>query len=298
MAQNDLTIVVLLRETCDPRPPARLTADGYSIRERGLRRLANPADLAALEQALRLAETGGGRVTVLAVGPPRVEDLLRGGLALGADRAIRVWDGQLQGADVSCAALVLGRVLEILSPDLVLTGSRLLDRGDDPALALAAAQRAIPCVNGAVALTRRGQGLEVLRKCDRGARQRIATRLPAAVLVEADCCEPRYPNQRALMASLAAGIESWGRAELALPVSAFGPAAALLSRGPCSFPRPNPQRVVTPDADLPAFERILALLSGGLKPRAGKQQSLSAEQTVDQLLAIFQAEGLLDGRTS
>jgi len=295
MAQQNSNILVLLRETCDPRPPVHLNPDGYSIRERGLRYLANPADLAALEQALRLAEHGGGAVTVVAVGPRRVDDVLRGGLALGATRAIRVWDGQFQGGDAACAARVLGRVLEILTPALVLSGSRLLDRGDDPALALAAARLGIPCVNSAVGLTRRDAGLEVLRKCDRGARQKIAASLPAVVLVEADSCELRYPDQPALMAALCAPIEVWGRAELGLTVSDFGPAAALLPKGPCAFPRPNPQRVVTPDANLPAFERILALLSGGLKARAGKVQTLSLEQTVEGLLQIFAAEGLLGG---
>ncbi len=295
MSQKNLDILVLLRETCDPRPPVRLTADGYGVRERGLRRLANPADLAAVEQALRLAEHGGGAVTVVAVGPPRLDDVLRGGLALGASRAIRVWDGQMQGADVAAAAQVHGRMLEILAPDLVLSGSRLLDRGDDPALALAAARLGIPCVNAAVDLARHDSSLEVLRKCDRGARQRIAASLPAVVLVEADSCEIRYPDHQALMQSLVAEIEVWGRPELGLTVSDFGPAAALLPKGRCAFPRPNPQRVVTPDANLPAFERILALLSGGLKAREGKVHTLSAEQTVEQLLQIFAAEGLLGG---
>jgi len=50
---------------------------------------------------------------------------------------------------------------------------------------------------------------------------------------------------------------------------------------------------VTPDANLPAFERILALLSGGIKPREGIQHTLTAEQTADQLLQIFSTEGLL-----
>jgi electron transfer flavoprotein beta subunit len=293
MSGKELNILVLLRETCDPRPPVRLNPDGYSIRERGLRRIVNPADLSALEQALRLAEQDGGSVTVAAVGPSRLDDVLRGGLALGATRAIRVWDGQLQGADASAAARVLGRVVEILAPDLVLTGSRCLDSGDDPAMALAAARFGMPCVSAAVELLRHDTGLEVLRKCDRGARQRIAASLPAAVLVEADSCEVRTPDQGALMAALVAESECWGRAELGLPVNEIGPAATLLPRGRCAFPRPNPQRVVTPDASLPAFERVLALLSGGLKAREGKVHNLAVEQTVEGLLRIFQAEGLL-----
>jgi len=295
MSRKELNIVVLLRETCDPRPPVRLTADGYGVRERGLRRIANPADLAALEQALRLAESAGGTVTAVAVGPQRLDDHLRLALSLGAGRAIRVWHGGFAGGDAVAAARVCARIVEILSPDLIVTGSRLLDRGDDPTLALAAARLGIPCVGATVELTCSGRGVEALRKSDRGARQKVAATLPCAALVEADCCEVRYPDQQALMAASTAPVEQWSLAELGLPLTEIGAAAALLGKGPCSFPRPNPRRVVTPDASLPAFERILALLSGGIKAREGKLHTLSTEQTVEKLLQIFAAEGLLGG---
>ena len=73
MTKKPINIVVLLREACDPRPPVRLTADGYGVRERGLRRIANPADLCALEQGLALAEAHNGTVTAIAIGPQRLE---------------------------------------------------------------------------------------------------------------------------------------------------------------------------------------------------------------------------------
>lgn len=298
MNNKPLKIVVLLRETCDPRPPVQLTADGYSVSERGLRRIANPADLAALEQALRLVETHQGEVITIAIGPQRLDDHLRLALAMGASRAIRVWNSSFQGGDVVSAARLSGRILEILSPDLILTGSRLLDRGDDPSLALAAARLAIPCLNATVELKYHERGVEALRKCDRGARQKVIAALPCALLIEADSCTPRYPDQPGLMAAVQASLEVWGVAELGLPVNTIGAAAALLGKGPCAFPRPNPQRTVTPDANLPAFERILALLSGGIKPRAGKLQTLECEATVERLLEIFANAGLIGSESS
>ena len=142
------------------------------------------------------------------------------------------------------------------------------------------------------------RGVEALRKSDRGARQKVSAALPCAFLIEADSCTPRYPEQAGLMSALAATIEQWGIPELGLPVSEVSAAAALLGKGPCAFPRPNPQRTVTPDANLPAFERILALLSGGIKPRAGKLNALTKEETVERLLEIFTAAGLLGSESS
>jgi electron transfer flavoprotein beta subunit len=298
MNNKPLKIVVLLRETCDPRPPVRLTADGFSVSERGLRRIANPADLAALEQALRLVEKEGGEVTAVAIGPQRLDDHLRLALAMGAKRAIRVWNPAFTGGDVSSAARLSGRILEILAPDLILTGSRLLDRGDDPTLALAAARLDIPCLSATVELKYHERGIEALRKSDRGARQKVIAALPCALLIEADSCTPRYPDQLGLMAAVQASLEVWGIPELGLTQTEVGATAALLGKGPCAFPRPNPQRTATPDANLPAFERILALLSGGIKPRAGRMHTLSNEETVNNLLQIFATAGLLGGESS
>ena len=86
MPNNKLDILVLLREVNDPRPPANVTVRGAAISDRGLRRIPNPADLAALEEALHLKDNLGARVTVLAIGPDRLDDTLRLAFSMGADR--------------------------------------------------------------------------------------------------------------------------------------------------------------------------------------------------------------------
>ena len=293
MSQTNPNILVLLREACDPRPPVRLTADGFGVSDRGLRRIANPADLCALEQGLKLANAHKGNLTVVAIGPQLLDDHLRLALSMGAGRAIRVWDSGFKGGDDNANARLLKRILEILKPDYFLTGNRLADRGAEPVPALAAARLGIPFVSAALSVTVHDGEVEVLRKCDRGARQVVGTSTPCGLFFVEGCCDLRYPDQRALMTALEQPIERWGFADLGLMPTAIGSAGALLGKERCSFPRTNPRRVVTPDANLPAFERILALLSGGIKPREGKLHSLSAEQTAEQLLKIFAAEGLL-----
>src|SRR6185369_14784768 len=119
MPDNKLDILVLLRETNDPRPPARVTTRGAAISERELRRVPNPADLAALEEALHLKDTLAAQVTVLAIGPDRLDDTLRLACSMGADRAIRFWDHGLEGGDAVADARVLARSLKILSPNLL-----------------------------------------------------------------------------------------------------------------------------------------------------------------------------------
>lgn len=297
MANNKLDILVLLRESNDPRPPARVTTRGAAISDRGLRRIPNPADLAALEEALCLKDTLGARVTVLAIGPERLDDTLRLAISMGADKAVRFWDHGLEGGDSVADARVLARIVSILAPSLVFTGNRLLDRGDDPVPALAAAAAAMPCITAAVSLVPNFEQVEVKRASDRGARQIVTARIPCTVLFE-EVRTPRYPAVDALTGALSAPVEQWELANLGLPFWEIGAAGACLAAADYGVPRPDPTRVVTPDPSLPAFERILSLLSGGIKARSGKLNQLSSADTAGALMRIFREEGLTAGETS
>lgn len=297
MPYKELHILVLLRETADPRPPARLITRGAGISDRGLRWMANQSDLSALEEALSLKDSLGAVVTVLTVGPERNDDILRLACSMGADRAIRVWDHGLEGGDAVSDALLLARVIEILKPTLLFSGNRLTDRGNDPVPALAAAQRSIPCVSSVLSLTMKKDGVEALRKSDRGGRQVVSAPIPCTVLFE-EVASPRYPSVSAVTDSLSAELELWDLAHLGLPFWEAGSTGAYLAIAEFSVPRPDPVRVVTPDPELPAFERILSLLSGGIKARDGKLHHLSADETAGALWQILTEEGLVKEGTS
>jgi len=68
------------------------------IRE-GVRSEINPPDMNALEMALDLRDRYGGRVSILSMGPPYFEPILRVGLAMGADHIYLLSDRALGGAD-------------------------------------------------------------------------------------------------------------------------------------------------------------------------------------------------------
>ena len=292
MHENKLDILVLLRESNDPRPPAGITTRGAGISERGLRRVPNPTDLAALEEALYLKDMLGARVTVLAVGPDRLDDTLRLGFSMGADRGVRFWDHGMEGGDAVADARVLARISTILAPELIFTGNRMMDRGDETVPALSAAAAGMPCVSAVVSCTPKKERIEAVRKSDRGARQTITAPFPCTVLFE-EVRTPRYPSVEKVTQSVNIAIETWDLSNLGLPFWDIGASGAYLAVAEYGTPRPDPVRVVTPDPKLPAFERILSLLSGGIKAREGKLHLLSVDDTVAGLVQMFHEEGLL-----
>ncbi|WP_277058693.1 electron transfer flavoprotein subunit beta/FixA family protein [Trichlorobacter lovleyi] len=291
MPLKNLHILVLLRECCDPRPPVKTVTRGAGINQRGLRRLANPADLSALEEALHLKDTLGASVTALTIGPKRQDDLLRLACSLGADRCIRVWDHDLEDNDVVADARVLAAIIKVLAPTLIFTGNRLLDRGDDPVPAVAAALRDIPSLSSVTELKLAHDSVEVTRKVDRGGQQKVSAPYPCLVQFEA-VAVPRYPDITAVAAAVKAPLILWDLSNLGLPVKSVGVTGSYLPLAEYSVPRPDPVRVVTPDATLPTFERILSLLSGGIKAREGKQHTGSAETMSDGVWKILVDEGI------
>jgi electron transfer flavoprotein beta subunit len=148
-----------------------------------------------------------------------------------------------------------------------------------------------------VALTLKQEAVEAVRATDRGGRQVVTAPFPCTVLFEAGET-PGYPSIDALMDSLEAPIETWDLARLGLPSWEVGASGGYLASAEFGVPRPDPVRVATPDARLPAFERILSLLSGGIKAREGRQHLLSADETADGIWRVFDEEGLVPGRTA
>ena len=100
------------------------TDDGRDVDPDYLDFALNEWDRYAVEEALRLRDAHGGEVVVVSVGDEETETELRECLAMGADRAVRVWGDELEGAH---DPFVLARALAagIESPDLVFCGAQL-----------------------------------------------------------------------------------------------------------------------------------------------------------------------------
>src|SRR4051794_26959266 len=82
----------------------------------------NEPDAYALEEALRLKEAHGGEVVVCSAGPARVAQVIREGLARGADRAIHVEGDALASADAFAIASALAAAMKDEQFDVILTG--------------------------------------------------------------------------------------------------------------------------------------------------------------------------------
>jgi len=186
-----------------------------TIMRQGVPTIINPYDLFALEEALRLRDQYGGRVTVLSMGPPMAEDALRRALGLGADRAVLITDRRFAGADTLATSYALASALTTLGReraiDVVFTGKQTID-GDTAQVGPGIARRlgleqltyvaAIDWVDPA------GGELVVRRRAE-GGLQVLASRLPCLVSVIEGINEVRRGTVEDMLRAARADVTVW-----------------------------------------------------------------------------------------
>ena len=116
-----MNIIVLVKSV--PDPAVKVTVKNNQIVEDGLAWEPNPYDENSTEEAIRLKEKFGGKVTLITLGPKRAEETLKKQLALGADEGILVSDPAFDGSDELAVARILAAAIEKQGPyDLIFAG--------------------------------------------------------------------------------------------------------------------------------------------------------------------------------
>lgn len=121
-----MKVVVCIKQVPDTKGGVEFNPDG-TLNRAAMLAIMNPDDKAGLEAALRLKDQYGAEVTVVTMGLPKAEDVLREALAMGADNAILVTDRVLGGADTWATSQTLAGAIRNLDYDLIITGRQAID---------------------------------------------------------------------------------------------------------------------------------------------------------------------------
>jgi electron transfer flavoprotein beta subunit len=219
----------------------------------------NPFDANAVEEALRLKDTGGaGEVVVLTMGPPNALDAVRKALAMGADRALLVADDGAAGSDLVATSLVLARALERESPELVLFGQQASDSEGAVLWAAVAERLRRPVISQAAELTVTDGRVRGKRQTEFGY-DVIEAPLPALVAVSDAINEPRYPSLKGIMGAKKKPQETLTLADLGVDAGAAGEGGSKTTVLALADPPPRgDSRKI--EADGNAAEAILTFL--------------------------------------
>jgi len=126
-----LHIVVCVKQVPDSRE-IRIDPKNNTLIRQGVPSIINFYDMHGLEEALRIKDELGARVTVVTMGPPPAEKGLKECISLGADEAVLVTDRGFAGADTLATSYVVANTISKVEEkwgrvDMVFCGKQTLD---------------------------------------------------------------------------------------------------------------------------------------------------------------------------
>jgi electron transfer flavoprotein beta subunit len=220
-----MKVVVCVKEVPDASAPKRIDPQSFRL-DRSVPAALNEFDTHALEEGLRLKETGGeGEIVAVLMGPARAADSLRKALALGADRAVHVVDDALAGSDLVATSKALAKAVGREEPDLVLFGQQAGDSDGAVLWAAVADRLRLPMISQAASLEVSDGKAKVKRQTEYGY-DVIEAPMPCVVAVSDAINEPRYPSLKGIMGAKKKPQDTVTTADLGLEPSEVGEAGS------------------------------------------------------------------------
>lgn len=187
-----MKVLVPIKRVVDHNVKVRVKADNSGVDLANVKMAMNPFCEIAVEEAVRLKESGAvSEIVVVTIGAKAADEQLRTALALGADRAIRVETEE--DAQPLAIAKALKAVYDKESPNLVILGKQAIDGDNNQTGQMFAALAGLPQGTFASEVKVEGDKVQVTREID-GGLQTVELSLPAVVTTDLRLNEPRYAS--------------------------------------------------------------------------------------------------------
>ena len=183
-------ILVCIKRVIDYNVKIRVKPDETGVVTEGVKMSINPFDEIALEEALRIKESGNAsEVIIVSIGPDDSQQQLRTGLAMGADRAILVkHDEDIEPLTVAKA---LHEIVEQEQPGLIMMGKQAIDDDCSQTGQILAQLCSISQATFVSQVSIEGDKATVVREIDQGL-ETLEVSLPATITTDLRLNEPRY----------------------------------------------------------------------------------------------------------
>ena len=203
-----MKIIVCIKQVPDTTEIKINPATGTLIRD-GVPSIMNPDDKGGLELALRLKDKFGAHVTVITMGPPQADVMMREALAMGADRAILLSDAKFAGSDTLATSYAISGLLRKLEWDLIVAGRQAID-GDTAQVGPQLAEHlGLPQVSYVAGLEYDGKAKFTVKKETEEGYQMLEVGTPCVLTVLAPAYPARYMSVPGIVDAYNREVEIW-----------------------------------------------------------------------------------------
>ncbi|KEC54720.1 electron transfer flavoprotein subunit beta/FixA family protein [Bartonella koehlerae] len=209
-----MKIIVAIKRVVDYNVKIRVKPDRTSVDLSHVKMSMNPFDEIAVEEAVRQRESGKtSEVVLVSIGPETTQEVLRTGLAMGADRALLVTTQE------TLEPLAIAKILKVIvqeeKPDMVFLGKQAIDDESNQTGQMLAALLGWGQATFASSLDIENRHATVVREVDDGT-QTLSLPLPIVMTTDLRLNEPRYISLPNIMKSKKKPIEQKALSDLGL----------------------------------------------------------------------------------
>lgn len=199
-----MKLLVCVSQTPDTTTKIKFSADQKEFDSNGVQFIMNPYDeWYALVRAIELKEQAGGSVTLFHVGPKANEAVIRKGLAIGADNAVRV------DAEAKSSLYVAKQIAAYAKDqgfDMILFGKETIDYNGSEVPAMVSELLDLPFVSYGSEMKVEGSTATIQRDVE-GGKEVLEVDAPFVLSCAKGMAEQRIPNMRGIMMAKRKPIE-------------------------------------------------------------------------------------------
>ena len=183
----------------------------------------NPLDRNALEAAIWLKDQYGAHITVLSMGPPSADNVVKECLALGGDLGILLCDQAFAGADAFATAFTLATAIEKIGmPDAVFCGMASSDGATEWVGPEIATFLGLPVVTMVKEIVETGKGHWTVKADIENGYRLVKVKMPAVFTVVRELNTPNTLSFSGIIKARKKEITQWDLDSLGLSDETVG----------------------------------------------------------------------------
>jgi electron transfer flavoprotein beta subunit len=223
-----LHIIVCVKQVPDPEaPPSRFKLNpqtNTAVSPPDFPPVISTFDEHAVEAALRIKDSHGGKITILSLGDNLLRDVVKKPLAMGADELVLLEDSAFTGGDSHSTAFALAAAIRKIGKfDLILCGRQAADWDGGQVGSIIAEMLGLPQVILARKIEVKNYKVTVQRVNENGY-EVVDVNTPALITVSNEMGEARYPTIKGIVTAAKKEPVVWKPADIGVDITKIGAA--------------------------------------------------------------------------
>ena len=212
-----MKVVVAVKRVIDYNVKVRVKSDNSGVETANVKMSMNPFDEIAVEEGVRMRETGIARELIaVSMGPQQSKETIRTALAMGCDRGIHVLHPD--ALEPLMVAKLMATIIRKEAADIVILGKQAIDDDSSQTGQMLAALLGWAQGTFASKLDFEGEFVAVTREID-GGLETIKLKLPAIITTDLRLNTPRYASLPNIMKAKKKPIEETSPGDLSVDVT-------------------------------------------------------------------------------